>query len=212
MNKELYLLSGLGADKRVFDFLDLNGFRLIHIEWVKPFENEKIESYARRLLPQIKTARPTLIGVSFGGMIAIEIAKQITTDKLILISSAKTKTDIPFRYRLAGNFWVNRLIPAPLYRHANFVVYWLFGVRKKQEKQLLKAIMDEADNNFVDWATNAIVNWDNEKLLPNVITIHGTADHVLPFIKADHKVENGGHLMIVSKAKEVSRILQDILN
>lgn len=206
------MLSGLGADKRVFDYLDLNGFTLIHIEWVKPFENEKIESYARRLLPQIKTDRPTLIGVSFGGMIAIEIAKQITTDKLILISSAKTKKDIPFRYRLAGNFWVNRLIPAPLYRHANFVVYWLFGVTKKQEKQLLKTIMDEADNNFVDWATNAIVNWDNEELLPNMITIHGTADRVLPFIKPDHKVENGGHLMVVSKAKEISQILQNILN
>jgi len=77
---------------------------------------------------------------------------------------------------------------------------------------LLKAIMDYADNDFVDWATNKIVNWDNEQLLPNVITIHGTADHVLPFEKADHVVRGGGHLMIVSKAEEVSRILRKILD
>lgn len=212
MDKELYLLSGLGADKRVFDFLDLHGYTLNHIEWIKPIENEKIDSYARRLLDQIKTERPTMIGVSFGGIMAIEIAKHIPTEKIILISSARTKTDIPFRYRLAGNLWMNKLIPAPLYRKANFVVYWIFGVKKKKEKELLKAIMDDADNDFVDWATNEIVSWDNEKELSNIVTIHGTADRVLPFREADHKVEHGGHLMVVSKADEVSRILRSILD
>lgn len=212
MNNELYLLSGLGADKRVFDFLDLHGFKLIHIEWIKPLEDEKIESYSHRLLPQIKTSRPTMIGVSFGGIIAIEMAKHIETNKLILISSVKTKADIPFRYRLAGNLWMNKLIPAPLYRKANFIVYWLFGVKKKKEKQLLKAIMDDADNDFVDWATNEIVTWKNEKQVPNVVSIHGTADLIFPFKEADHKVEHGGHLMVVSKADEVSRILRSILD
>jgi len=206
------LLSGLGADKRVFDFLDLHGFKLIHIEWIKPLDDEKIESYARRLLEQIKTSRPTMIGVSFGGIIAIEIAKHIEINKLILISSVKTKADIPFRYRLAGNLWMNKLIPAPLYRKANFVVYWLFGIRKKKEKELLKTIMDDADNDFVDWATNEIVTWENEKQVPNVVTIHGTADRIFPFKEADHKVEHGGHLMVVSKADEVSRILRSILD
>ena len=212
MTNELYLLSGLGADKRVFDFLDLHGFKLIHIDWIKPLEDEKIESYAHRLLHQIKTSRPTMIGVSFGGIIAIEIAKQIEINKLILISSVKTKADIPFRYRLAGNLWMNKIIPAPLYRKANFVVYWLFGIRKKKEKELLKTIMDDADNDFVDWATNEIVTWENEKQVPNVVTIHGTADRIFPFKEADHKVEHGGHLMVVSKADEVSRILRSILD
>ena len=153
-----------------------------------------------------------MIGVSFGGIIAIEMAKQIEMSKLILISSVKTKADIPFRYRLAGNLWMNKLIPAPLYRKANFVVYWLFGVKKKKEKELLKAIMDDADNDFVDWATNEIVTWENEKQVPNVVTIHGTADRIFPFREADHKVEHGGHLMVVSKADEVSRILRSILD
>ena len=153
-----------------------------------------------------------MIGVSFGGIIAIEIAKQIEINKLIRISSVQTKADIPFRYRFAGNLWMNKLIPAPLYRKVNFVVYWLFGIRKKKEKELLKTIMDDADNDFVDWATNEIVTWENEKQVPNVVTIHGTADRIFPFKEADHKVEHGGHLMVVSKADEVSRILRSILD
>ena len=211
MANELYLLSGLGADRRAFDFLDLPGFKQVHVEWIKPHDDEKLESYAQRLLEQIKTDRPTLIGVSFGGIIAIEIAKLIKTNKVILISSVTRKADIPFHYRLAGSLWMNKLIPAPLYRKANFVVYWLFGVNKPSEKKLLKAIMADADDDFVEWATNKIVTWDNEQQLPNVITIHGTADRVLPFKKADYVIHNGGHLMIVSKAEELSRILRKVL-
>lgn len=211
MSKDLYLISGLGADKRVFDYLDLDGFKLNHIEWIKPLKDEKIQSYSKRLLQQVKTGRPTVIGVSFGGMIGIEMAKHVEIDKLILISSVKRKEDIPFRYRLAGNLWMNKLIPAPLYRKTNFLVYWLFGVTKKKEKELLTAIMDDADNDFVDWATNAIVTWDNDEQVPNIITVHGTADRIFPFKEADYKVEKGGHLMIVTKADEVSRIIRGIL-
>ena len=69
--KELYLLSGLGADKRVFDCLDLSGFKLNHIVWIDPLDNETIEDYAQRLLLQIPASRPTLMGVSFGGIMAI---------------------------------------------------------------------------------------------------------------------------------------------
>ena len=69
--QEIYLLGGLGADKKVFNFLDLRDYKLIHIGWNEPMMNEPIESYARRLLEQIPAAKPTLIGVSFGGMMDI---------------------------------------------------------------------------------------------------------------------------------------------
>ncbi|HRG09492.1 MAG TPA: alpha/beta hydrolase, partial [Cyclobacteriaceae bacterium] len=98
----VYLLSGLGADKRVFDFLKLDDVELIHIEWVRPEESESIEVYTKRILTQITTDKPILIGVSFGGIIATEIAKQIDCEKIIFVSSATTKADIPLLYRVAG--------------------------------------------------------------------------------------------------------------
>lgn len=51
--KELFLISGLGADRRVFEFLDLREYKLNFIEWIQPLRNESIESYARQLLDQI---------------------------------------------------------------------------------------------------------------------------------------------------------------
>ena len=94
---------------------------------------------------------------------------------------------------------MNKLIPAPLYRKANFVVYWLFGVTKKKEKELLKAIMDDADNDFVDWATNKIAKWDNEQQLTNVITIHGTADRVLPDLARARAVQRRGLVALTQR-------------
>ena len=40
--KILYLLSGLGADKRVFDFLDLSDYDIFHIAWIPPLKSESL--------------------------------------------------------------------------------------------------------------------------------------------------------------------------
>jgi predicted phosphoribosyltransferase len=39
--------------------------------------NDTLQSYAIQLSAQIDTPKPIILGVSFGGMIAIEIAKYI---------------------------------------------------------------------------------------------------------------------------------------
>jgi hypothetical protein len=93
--KHIYLISGLGADERVFKHLDLSGYKATYIQWLKPEKHESITSYAERLCGQITTTKPILIGLSFGGIMAVEIAKCIDTEKIILISSIKTRKEIP---------------------------------------------------------------------------------------------------------------------
>lgn len=45
---KIYAVSGLGADERVFQFLNID-YHLIPILWVDPFPKESIEGYAERL-------------------------------------------------------------------------------------------------------------------------------------------------------------------
>jgi pimeloyl-ACP methyl ester carboxylesterase len=148
--REIYLLSGLGADKRVFDSVDFSGFNVNHVDWITPTDNESIESYAKRLLGQIKTNRPTLIGVSFGGIMTVEIAKQIETEKIILISSAKTKFDIPVYFRIVGQLRINKLIPTTIFKSVNSLTYWFFGTETRKENELLKTI--------INWSYAKVVN------------------------------------------------------
>lgn len=208
--KPVYLLSGLGADKRVFDFLKLDDVELIHIEWVRPEESESIEVYTKRILTQITTDKPILIGVSFGGIIATEIAKQIDCEKIIFVSSATTKADIPLLYRVAGQLRIHKLIPTSLFMHVNTIIYWFFGITNDSEKQLLKKIIQTTDQAFFKWAIDKIVRWRNTNKPMNTIKIHGDVDRILPAKQADYIINGGGHFMIVNKASEISEILNKI--
>ncbi len=209
--KNLYLLSGLGADKRVFDGIDLSKFNAHHIRWIEPQNNESIEQYASRLIGQIPSHKPILIGLSFGGIMAIEIAKLIETEKIILISSAQIHEDIPVLYRLMGRLGITTIVPTSFFKSVNWLTYWFFGVESTHEKALLKSILEETTPDFLAWAIHAIVNWKHKARLTNVYHIHGTADRILPLRKVNYRIQDGGHFMILNKQKEITQLLNSLL-
>jgi pimeloyl-ACP methyl ester carboxylesterase len=210
LTKELYIFSGLGADERIFQLLDFSGFSTTFVKWIVPQDKETIEQYATRLLDQITTTKPTLIGLSFGGLIAVEVAKQIDTEKVILIASAKTKNEIPFYYRFAGQLKIHRLLPTRLLKSSNFVTNWFFGTSSTFDKQLLKQILIESDPTFLKWAIDKVARWTNQTQTKNLFHIHGTSDRILPlsFLKCNYTIKNGGHLMTLNKADELNQILR----
>ncbi|MEO1802961.1 MAG: alpha/beta hydrolase, partial [Cyanobacteria bacterium J06629_2] len=97
--KDIYCVSGLGADERVFQKLKFQGYQPVHIKWVEPEPQETIAEYTKRLTTQIKSECPILIGLSFGGIVAVEMSKHIATEKVILISSTKNQQEIPFYFQ-----------------------------------------------------------------------------------------------------------------
>ena len=208
--KNVYIFSGLGADKRVFQKMDFSEYNATFVEWILPNKTENIENYAKKLTKQIKHKKPILIGLSFGGIIATEIAKMIETEKIILIASAKTKSEIPKYFRLAGKLKLHKLLPAKLMKMPNFLSFWFFGTENRNEKKILTEILKETDENFLKWAIDKIVTWKSEIEHKNVIHIHGTADRILPinFVNCQIKVKNGGHFMTLNKAKELDEIVK----
>lgn len=210
MIKEVYIFSGLGADERVFQKLDFSGFKATFIKWIIPHEKESIENYSTRLLAQITTKKPTLIGLSFGGIIAVEVAKQIETEKVILIASAKTKNDIPFYYRFVGQLGVHKLLPTRLLKSSNFITNWFFGTTTTFDKQLLRQILIDTDPIFLKWAIDKITNWTNQTQTKNIFHIHGTSDRILPlkYVNCNLTIKNGGHLMTLNKSDELNHILR----
>ncbi len=211
--KEIYIFSGLGVDERVFKNINFGDFKPVFIKWIIPFKNEKIENYSKRLSEQILTENPVLIGLSFGGMIAIEVSKLLETEKIILIASAKTKNEIPFYYRFLGQLKIHKLIPMYLLRTGNLMTHWFFGIKTEQEKLLFKAILKDTNPDFLIWALDKIVQWKNKNYPEKLIHIHGTNDRVLPFyfISSNIEVQGGGHFMTVNKSVELSKILRELL-
>lgn len=210
MEKEVYIFSGLGADERVFQRLDLSCFSVKFVNWLIPEKNDTIENYATKLLDQITTKKPILIGLSFGGIMAIEVSKQIEVEKVIIISSVKSKYEIPFYYRLAGKARLHKILPFQLLKKSNFVSNWFFGAKTTFDKQLLKKILGDTDIVFLKWAIDKIVRWSNITEIKSVYHIHGTNDNILPifFINCNMIIRYGGHLMILNKAEEINPILR----
>ena len=208
----IYIFSGLGVDQRVFDNIDFGNLDVEFIDWIEPLKNESLDSYAKRIAQNLTVPNPTLIGLSFGGMVAVEISKILQTKKIVLIASAKTKSELPEIYQLAGKLKINKLIPNKLLKKQNCITNWFFGLETKSDKQLLKRILKDTNPNFLSWAINEILNWKNEEEPSHCFHIHGNKDRIIPIhnIKADFVIENGGHFMTVNKAEEIERIIKQI--
>lgn len=209
--RKIYIFSGLGVDKRVFDNIDFSGLNIAFVDWIDPLKNETFESYAYRISKDFEE-NSVLIGLSFGGMLAVEVSKTIPVKKVILIASAKNKNELPKWFLLAGRLNLNSLVPSSLLKTTNFITNWLFGATTSAEKLILKNIIKDTDPTFLKWAINQIVNWKNLSVPQNYIHIHGTNDRILPSknLKIDYKIKNGGHFMTVNKAKEIEVIIKKL--
>lgn len=210
---KVYFISGLGANKRAFDFLDLSFCEPVFIEWTKPLPKETLEQYAVRLLKGISEPHPIIVGVSFGGMLATEMAKKDPTLKAIIISSNKIAAEFPGFLRIGKYIPLYKWVPAKIVKATGRVAKRFVGPKGIEEKKVFAQILNESNPDFTTWATGAILNWTNTEVPDNVIHIHGDADHLLPYkrVKCNHTIKGGSHLMIMDKAKELSLLLRQII-
>src|SRR5947208_14654943 len=111
MRKVIHCLSGLGADEKIFAGLRINGWELTYVPCIKPLPKEKLKNYSSRMTAMIDDPFPILLGVSFGGMIAIEMAKEINARLVILVSSVKSSDELPNWMKIVGKLQLNKFLP-----------------------------------------------------------------------------------------------------
>jgi len=210
MKRPLYCISGLGADERVFANLQIKGYELHHIPWLVPEKNESIEKYAARMAAYFKHESPVLIGVSFGGMIGIEIARQIPLKKLIIISSIKTKNEMPGWMKIIGRMKLNKLVPFQSYKLAGSIENRRLGISNEEERKMVRAYRRKADPIYVTWAVDKVLNWKNDWQPEHLVHIHGDKDRIFPIqkISPSHIIKDGTHLMIYNRAREIGEFLE----
>lgn len=220
----VYCISGLGADHQIFDQLDLPGWRLAHLPWLMPEGDEPIESYSLRMRagigpeaetggPRSSGAPPVVIGVSFGGMMAIEMAKHLPAARVIIVSSIRDRHQLPLGIRVSGRLVNKRWAPpANLSILAPLQNYFL-GVENAADARLARRYRGSVDPHFLKWAIRRIALWQNEWRPPAFYHLHGSKDRTFPIrlVEPTHIVEGGGHLMIYNRAPEISRILRGLL-
>jgi len=211
----VYFLSGLGADKRVFSKLQLDDqFSVNYIEWIAPLKKETLQHYASRLVTQIDTTKPfQLVGLSFGGIVASELSEIIHPRQIIIISSTSTGVPVSRFNRGLLKFLLLSPFAAPLLKSTNSFTYKYFGADTPELKLLLKEILHDTDSKMLKWALIQMSGWNRKNKAQNLYHIHGTADKLIPLklVHPDITIEGGGHLMIYSDHEKISGLLNQRL-
>lgn len=219
MHKEklhIYFVPGLAASPAIFEFIKLpeDSYEIHYIAWLIPERpEESIEEYALRMCEKVSHTNFALIGVSFGGVMVQEMKKIINPKKTIIISSIKNKTEMPARMRFVKKTSVHKIFPINSFSNIEKYEKYAFGKMLKGRFKLYKKYLSMRDELYLPWAIDTIVNWKQETSDPDVLHIHGTEDFIFPVnnIKECVKVTGGTHIMILTRAKKISTLLQEML-
>lgn len=207
--KQIYCISGFGADERVFSRLNFGDNTVHFISWLVPSKNERIEDYAKRMSEKILHPNPVLVGLSFGGIMSIEIAKIIQTDKIILISSIKTLHEMPLWMKLSGKLKLDQVFPLKTFKLIEPIENYNLGLENEEELELVREYRKSIGQKYTNWAAHQILNWKNEWQPGKITHIHGGNDHIFPIknIKADYTIPDGGHFLVMNRATQVNKFL-----
>ena len=204
----IYLLGGLGVDKLVF-----KQFKTIYpteiIIWEEPLVADTLSTYAQRISAQINTdLKFGLLGVSFGGIVALELTKFIKPECVILISSVLSPDQLPINYLTRISSRLLNVVPDFILNKPNSLIRFMFN---PADKQLFDHIIRETSPTFLKWALSEIMKWKGVQYSGTVHRIHGTRDRVIPLKGNAHIVDRGGHFMIVDLKDELGQIIDNII-
>lgn len=209
----VYLVPGMAAGSEIFKNLKFpENYRIHILEWLIPEKNESLEAYARKMVSRIKEENIILIGVSFGGVVVQEMSKYILVKKLVIISSVKTKDELPRRMKLANFTKAYKLIPTGLVANTDDLTKFSIGPKTKKRLSLYNKYLHVRDKQYLDWALEKMITWNRTEPIKNVIHIHGDKDVVFPakYLKDYQVIKNGTHIMILNRGREISKKLLTI--
>ncbi|GGF01658.1 alpha/beta fold hydrolase [Hymenobacter cavernae] len=208
-----YLIPGLGADERIFRNLQplLHG-QVTVLQWFTPQPNEQIDAYARRMAEAIPPDQTCwVVGVSFGGTMALEICRMRPEARAVLISSIPDADCLPPLLRLIRATGIYKLVPPQLLKLFPRAGQWYFGIKNGEEYQLFREILRDMEPTYTRWAIHRLLHWDSAGV-GRCLQILGSADRVFPPGPApvDYLIKGGSHFMVLSHATQISQILNNL--
>ena len=208
----IYTIPGLGFDQRIFSKLNLPGHDLHHLNWIKPRSNEPIHIYAARLAEKIShpPEHCILVGHSFGGIMAQEIAAVLPVKKIILISSIKSGKEKPLNFRSVATLGLHKWFTKRM--TLNTFRYWgkYFGYGTDELQQLFRDMVAGQSDEYLKWALYQLSIWEGVGQQAEIGHIHGEMDKTFPvkLIKEPVlKVENGTHMMVFNKPAVINELI-----
>lgn len=208
----VYLLPGVACDRRLFEKFELQGHDVYPLEWPHIGPAQTLADIALQLSTQIdRTSDHVLVGVSMGGMVAQELAMITAPKKVVLISSVTGPQEWPMLLHASRRFRLHYLIN-------NFTMHATWPIRQwwnKGDPEIAKVLFDMAVKQSAQQiraSAAAILRWKGSPWKGPMVRIHGDKDTLLPLrFPVDHVVPGGSHVMVITRPREISRLVQQVI-
>ena len=173
-----------------------------------------MKDFAQALSQQIDTSsRYIIIGVSLGGMLATEMGDFLDPEKIILISSAKCRDELPGRYAFQKIIPINQLVPKGMIKWGAKLLQPIVEPDSKNDRQVFLDMLNDKDPLFLKRTVAMIIQWERDEYRNDIVHIHGDNDHTLPSrnVEYNYLVKNGSHMMVYTRADEISALVNKAL-
>jgi pimeloyl-ACP methyl ester carboxylesterase len=209
-DRTLVLFTGTASDSRLLDRHRSLPYRLITPEWVDPYDGESLADYARRMAAGVDwPPRCVLGGVSFGGMVAAELAPVIRPDGLVLVASTLSPRDIPSILRFGA--MLGKALPDGTVRAAGGYsrpFLNIFQDFSEEEHAMFADMLARTSVTRFRRTIRMILRWPgvNGSPCPR-LWVHGARDLVIPVRKVnpDVVIPDAGHLINWTHAEQVNQ-------
>ncbi|MEO7082560.1 MAG: alpha/beta hydrolase [Flavobacteriales bacterium] len=208
----IYLLPGIGCDKRLFSRIELPGHEVKVLEWPPFPEGCTLAELAAVMRVNVDETRPHILaGVSMGGMVAEELALLTKPEKVLLISSWIGPQEWPWHVHVAKFLHLSWVVGSFTMR-LTWPLKRILGPRPKEIDQLLWEMAVKQTAEKIRRGLDAILRWEGSKWKGPLVRIHGDNDHVIPKrFPVEHLVHGCEHIMVLTRPKEVSRAMLEAI-
>lgn len=213
----LILLPGMGTDALVFALQSSAFPQIVVPPWLPPEPRESLADYAGRMANRLDITGPCVVGgLSFGGMVALELTKHLDARGCILISSLRGREELPW-WIWGATPWVWLLPPRADRYLAGLGQLLLATLGPVMPRGLKSRVthLGKLRTPLFTWASRAVVGWRasaNGWPCP-VFQIHGTEDWVFPRwrVRPDELVPRGGHHLTLTHPFAVNAFIRKAL-
>jgi hypothetical protein len=133
--------------------------------------------------------------------------------KIILISSAKCRAELPIRYKFQRGFPVYRIVSGKLAKKGAEIMQPLVEPNRNKEKETFISMLNDKDPDFLKRTIKMILEWKRVDYRGDIIHIQGDKDRTIPIrnVKYNYLVKNGSHMMVLTRGVEISKLVNEIL-
>lgn len=214
----IHLITGFGLDKRAFAPLDLPPERFVLYDLIPPLPRETLKEHALRMAEGMALASgfgpgDVIGGISFGGMLALEMAKSLKPKGLVLIASSTHPRHIRKRFLIWSH--VAPYAPDFLIKRVFALIPWVLkrqNMLTPEGQSLLNDIMTAFPADFLRGFPPKIRKWEGCPPAVKLRQIHSEGDWLIRLNGKPEDltvVKGRNHLITVSHPEAVRKFLMD---